>query len=304
MKHEAQNRQQLIQYNNPFISNMEFRILKKNTILQKYSFFFMVLFLAIVKSSLAQDKDSIEKMKEFISVCNDYKQLPLQLELQFQQRANILTQEGDTLTAKAQFYLQKEGTYIQFGELEQIVTDSTALMISQNLKRMLVLSNHQGVNAQMASYMGVMVSPAMRKQMSNRYRIRSGTAEDKEGILQLESRIMLAGSNVPKEEIRAYYKKESHYPDSIIQIKRNLVVLDSLSYTSYLSNPMFSGRLLQIPDAGYFLIKEKTVTYMFIRIDHQAGTELPVRIKDRIRKREDGSFEPMPLYQDYLLSQN
>src|SRR5437016_3249819 len=96
----------------------------------------LLFFLFLVMPGRAQEPDSLDAVRTFVQVCNTYKQLPLQMTLGIHNTTNLVTGAEDTVQARATFYLQQHGSYIRFGELEQVANDSLMLLVSDNLKQM------------------------------------------------------------------------------------------------------------------------------------------------------------------------
>src|SRR5436305_1444655 len=87
--------------------------------------------------------DTLSTLRTFMTVCNSYKQLPLQLEVALRRSTNLVTGQEDTMKVNVRFCLQKEGSYVGFGELEQLTDDSLLLLVSNKLKRMILYPNHR-----------------------------------------------------------------------------------------------------------------------------------------------------------------
>ena len=92
-------------------------------------------------ASFAQKKDSLAPLREFLNVSNSYKQMPLYLEVELKNSTNFITSERDTMAAIGKFYLQQNISYMQFGEMEQLVTDSIAILVSDEMQRIIVNLN-------------------------------------------------------------------------------------------------------------------------------------------------------------------
>src|ERR1700753_2944858 len=86
----------------------------------------------------AQQKDSIATMKLFLRVCNTYKTLPVQVDVDIANSANYIVEARDTSHTRVRFCLRKEGSYIAFDEMEQIANDSLMLLVDTTMRKMLL----------------------------------------------------------------------------------------------------------------------------------------------------------------------
>src|SRR6478609_8512062 len=106
----------------------------------------------VVNASPYQDSskiDSVQLIKEFFQVCTSYRESPLFLKLSYASSANYISNASDTSKIEAVFYLTKTASYIKFGEMEELVSDSLALIVSNDLQRMILFTNTKQILRQM-----------------------------------------------------------------------------------------------------------------------------------------------------------
>src|ERR1700754_731752 len=83
--------------------------------------------------------------------------------------ANLVTNREDTIHAQVKLCLQQEGSYVSFGELEQVANDSLLLLVSNGLKRMIIYSNGKSVASQMKQYMGIQFKDSSLRTLTGKY---------------------------------------------------------------------------------------------------------------------------------------
>ena len=96
----------------------------------------------------AQERETAQLFKKYVNVCNTYKQLPLQLEIEYKRSTNMVLSNDDSTTMKGIFYIQKDGAYIKFGDAEQIITDSLVLIVMTNIKQMVLSESNVDIAGQ------------------------------------------------------------------------------------------------------------------------------------------------------------
>jgi len=272
-----------------------------NTIkLQALSVFSLLLSTA----TMAQQPDTLQAIKTFVKVCNAYKQLPLQMDVSMTNSTNFVTDREDTFHTQAKFYLQQEGSYVSFGELEQVVSDSLMLLVSNNLKRMMVYATNRSVASQLQQYLGFQLKDSSLYAIAARYTAVLVAADKGTAGIEVSSRALVPHTGLPKETIRIQYKEASSQPSNIVQLKRSLLPVDSVTWQSYVQKPEWAGKLVTGLHNNLFLVKEQVSVFGYENISHIADAKLPVRISDRIRQEEPGRYAPAKAYEDYRLTQN
>jgi hypothetical protein len=250
----------------------------------------------------AQKKDSVAIIREFINVSNAYKTLPLHLVMEYRQGNNLVFPGEDTTVQTGEFYVTQSGSYTHFGEMEQIVNDSTMLIVSNQMQRMIFYTNAREISARAKAMMGMPVPDSSVLHLFQQYRAEKSTASKNDtAIIELRSRTMVNGTELPKELIRIRYNSVTQEPFDVVQIQRSLITMDEgQSDEWYASNKI----PIVVNASGKFLLKEQTGIFTYKSIEHRDAIKLPVAISDRISRTDEGNYMPVKAYENYLLSQN
>jgi hypothetical protein len=248
-------------------------------------------------------QDTLAPLRDFVNISSGYKQLPLYLKLELKNSTNFITGEADTVSARGEFYVRKENSYVQFDEFEQVVNDSLAVIISHKLQQMIVFTNAGPITNRMLSMMGAAVPDSSVKNLSAKYSAVEKTISEKVGGVMLESRTPLYGTSLPKETISLEYSRGSRMPERITTLRRNLLKLDSLQYQQLQQEPDLIKNLLAL-EGSYFLIKEQVTAYIYNAIEKTATVKVPVKVYDRIVAGADGGFSPVKGYEGYQVIKN
>ena len=241
-----------------------------------------LLLLSIVQVN-AQQKDSAQTMKKFISICTKYRQqVPLHLSMEYNSIANVITRADDTANVTAEFYMVAKGAYMQFGEMEEIVNDSMALLVSGKMNRMFLYKDAQPVIAQLKAAMGMQVQKSSVEEWCKKFEVYKKAIGSNESI-ELISRNKLYNTNLFKESILMIYEASSMNPIEVVNLKRGLIRISQDDYDHYNADPLFAGKLYNISNA-YYLVKEQKMMFTYKSINHNPGLALPVNIEDRIAK--------------------
>jgi hypothetical protein len=252
----------------------------------------------------AQQQDSLNSIRTFIKVCNSYKQLPLQLEASIERSVNFATGKEDTGIVQATFCMQEDASYVRFGDLEQLVEDSLMLLVNGTLRRMLLYATHQSVQGQLNRYLGMHLADASVIKLAGLYAVWPLRTENNTTGMELKSRSCLFNTHLPKDEIRLLYDPVNNEPARIVQLRRSLIMVDSLTYDSCLTDPAFEDRVIKTAGSDYFIVKEQSTTFLFTNISHTTGMKLPARLADRITAEGGGKYIPVKPFDNFLLTQN
>lgn len=272
----------------------------------KHNNLYAILTVCILYSGVVsgQGKDSVQEMRLFLEVCNAYKQLPLQLDLDMRRTSNLINSEEDTLQSHISVYMQNEGSYIAFGELEQVADDSLLLMVSNKSKRMALYRHPLSMVRQLKRYLGIQLRDSTVTQLTGRYAIKGNDLDNDTSTMVLNSRAVLYQSSVPKESIAVRYVAANRELLQVAQTIRDLVPVSKTVYEEYLQKPGFEGKVLSIADSSYFLVRERVSWFDYKKIGHRGDQRLPVRIGDRIEGDLTGQYSPVREYQDFELTRN
>jgi hypothetical protein len=267
----------------------------------------LLCWLFSILPARAQQPDTLGNLKTFLQVCNAYKQLPLQMTLGIHNTTNLVTGAEDTIQASVTFYLQQQGTYIRFGELEQVANDSLLLLVSDNLKQMMLYNHQQSVAGQLQQYLGFQWQDASLQQIAARFKATVVPLQNDTACIELASRQPLPHTTLPRETVRVVYDPVSGTPFRVEQLKRTLVPLNEDVYNNFAADAAWQGQLLKLTDkkeALFFAIRQQASLYTYENISHEPGKKLPVTISDRIAAAGTGAYTPAKAYADYLLTQN
>ncbi|MBS1663437.1 MAG: hypothetical protein JST68_20510 [Bacteroidetes bacterium] len=258
-----------------------------------------ILLLGIVFCR-AQKQDQMESLKLFMKVCNNYKQLPVQVDMDIVNTCNYLMDEGDTGHVQARFVLCKEGTYIGYGEIEQIANDSMLLLVSARMKRILVYSHPNTIAGQLKNSIGWQLKDSSLERLATRYFVGMSVIAKDTAEIEIIGKTMVRQTDVPREAIRVRYDPVSLQPYEIRQTKRSLVPISAESYRELSARA--DGSLLLQKDSSYYIVREQVSVYRYDRISHQENGALPVTVADRIRKDNEGNYRPVSKYEGYGVS--
>jgi len=247
--------------------------------------------------------DSLELVREFMAVCNSYKTLPLQLSLQVQRSSNIALEREDTLTTDAKFYLHEQGGYVRYGELEQVVNDSLMLLVSNEMKRMLLYQNDKRGAEQMVSFIGLQIKDSTLESIGKKFICISHSTDTDTAVIELQSRGKIHQSELPKESIVIRYSRVSKNPYEVVQIQRSLIKISEEQYKSLNTLGIYGGKLLQA-EGSFFVIKEDGSRFLYQSIAHNADMQIPVSVFAKIKKDETGNYVPVKQFEDYVLTIN
>lgn len=246
--------------------------------------------------------DTTAAIKEFMAICNQYKKLPLHLTMQHSNSATIAAAREDSATTNADFYMTEQGSYIKYGNVEQIVNDSLMLMISPDQQVMMLYQNLQSMQGQLKNYTGLQMADSSVLVMANGYASAFLPADNEDkGIIELKNRVPLPGTDMVKEVITLTYNTKSKEPEQVMYIRRTLIPVDKAEFDSLPGRENISDKLVIIKD-NYFLVNERKGIFDYKMISHNAEIKLPVSITDRIMRNQRGEFIPVKGFGNYHLS--
>ncbi len=264
----------------------------------------IMICLLLSTGARGQREDSLSNMRLFMKVCNAYKQLPLQLELEMRNFTNLVTRDEDTSRIHARFFIHENGSYIEFGELEQVANDSLLLLVSNKLKRMILYGHRISMPDQFKKYLGIQLKDSSLMQLAAKYTAYPAPSEKDTSVMEVNSRSLLFHTSLSKESIRVKYNPSNFQLLGIVQTTRSLVPVNREVYNEYVAKEEYKEKLLNVSDSDFFIIREQVSAFEYNRITHQQGDQLPVRVSDRIVGDAAGKYSPAPKYQDFLLTQN
>ena len=269
---------------------------------------YLIIILTIVTSyTQAQRKrkaiaqgDTLALYKTLVHKSSQLQQLPLYLEMELVKSTNFITAEEDTMRMQATFYLKPGISYVQFGDAEQLVNDSLALLVSDKLQRMILYRNVQPLLQRMQMITGLQYTDSSIQQMAQRFSIDATTPAS----IVLASRDLLYGTSLPKESQELQYDAGSGEPVKVITLKRTLLPVSEEDYKTLREQGWAAGKLLTIAGKGQYLIREQTSSFIYRKLSHDAGMTIPVNMNDRIVQLTEGAFTPVKAYEHYAITLN
>lgn len=253
-------------------------------------------------TAYSQKKDTLSLIREFATVSSSYKQMPMYLEMEMKNTADFITGEEDTMSVSGVFYLTQGGSYVRFGEFEQVVNDTMALLVSDTMKRMIIYPDAATVVNQMRKMMGGTLPDSSVKMLSARYTAEKKTDGLGNTVLFLKSRMLIYGTGLPKETIELVYDSKAKLPKQVRTTRKILIVSDDEQYTAWQQDPALAEKLITA-DGKHFLVKELSTVYDYRKIEY-TDVKVPVGVTDRVTRMEDGSYQPVKNYQGYIVTMN
>jgi hypothetical protein len=251
-----------------------------------------------------KNNDTLAVLRSFMQINNSVRQLPVYLEMELINSTNFITGEQDTARMQATFYVKQDVSYIRFGEAEQLVNDSMALLVSDKLQRMILYAHAQPILKQMQGFVGMQGQDSSILEMANKFIAQSLPLVKNIASITLSGRDLLYGTSLPKESIALEYDAATKQPLKVITVKRTLLPVSDEDYRTLTEQGTATGKLLTIEGKGHFLVKEQTGAFVYSKITHDAGIAMPATINDRIIKNEQGKFTPVKAYEAYAVTLN
>jgi hypothetical protein len=261
-----------------------------------------ILLLTGIRRVLAQ-ADTLASMRQFLRVCNDYKRLPVQLEVEIRGSSNLVLAATDTARMTARFILCNKGSYISMDGLEQLANDSLMLVVNPATKRMQLYPNRQSVAVRMQQLRGRQLRDSSVAQLAAKYIISSQKQGRDTALIRLGSRTCLPHTTFPLQELQVDYDPVTQRPFAVSQLERSLVSVSDSLFRAAAARPEWTGKTVSVHDSNFYLVREQTQVFYFQRIDHQAATDPPVRISDRITADLTGGYRPVKDFAAFRLTQ-
>jgi hypothetical protein len=264
-----------------------------------------ILFLLITVTVYSQRKkektDTLLPFREFAAVCNLYKQMPVQLSLHYQKTTTFPVEEEDTANTTADFYLTPKGTYIKFGNLEQIANDSFIVMISNEQQMMMLFENTINIQQRFSNYMGFQMADSSVLKMAKEYSAVFLPGSEGRGIIELKNRSPLPGTDMIKEIITVTYNEKTKDPQKVVHLRRSIIPIEKEDWESFAGKETVKDKLLIIND-HYFLLNERNTVYDYKNISHSSDMKLPVTVGERVVRNTKGELVPAKGYEEYHLT--
>jgi len=252
----------------------------------------------------ATSNDTLKVLGEFVQVSNQYQWAPLYLELTLKNSTNFITGGEDTAITNAVFYITKDLSYARFGDAEQLVNDSLALLVNDKMQRMIIYSNARPVLAGFRLMTASGRRDSSIQELAKKFNARYLFTQQNEQIIRLDSRELLYTTTFSRESIELQYNATSKEPVRLITIKRTLYPVTEDVYKQLKDRADMDGKLLTIAENRLYVVKEQQGSFEYKKIAHDANMKLPAVIADRITRNEEGGFSPLKQYEHYAVTIN
>lgn len=240
-------------------------------------------------------------VKEFVTVCNSYKKLPLHIQIRQNNTALIVASEEDTAATDADFYITPQGSYIRYGNTEQVSDDSFRVVVSNDQQLMMIYTSTENIQQQLNMMTGFQMSDSSIDKISEKYSAVIYPVENEQAVVELKNRLPLPGTDLVKESVTIKYNNTTKEPAAVIYMRRSLIPIDSADWGTGAEYAALKDKLIKTKES-WFIINERTQTYTYKKIDHDAGIKLPVSIAERIKRTAQGEFVAAKGFEDYYIS--
>lgn len=247
-------------------------------------------------------RDTLAVFRDFVALSNAYKQVPFYISMEIKSTTNLVVQPDDTLTVSGEFYIRKEGAYVQMSGFEQLIGDSMALLVNNQLRQMVLYRDAAPVISRMKDMMSAAVGDSSLAGWAKRYTASVSDPSGGEAVITLQSREQLPESGLSKETITLRYDPSARLLKEVVTVRRRLLAIDSAQYAELSGRPELSGRLLAPEAGGYFVIREEQQAFVYTEVEPGTQRRLPVLITDRILRTPEGEYRPVKGYEGYRLS--
>jgi hypothetical protein len=258
-----------------------------------------IAFLLIATTLFAQTKEDKKLFATFVSVCNTYKQFPLQLTVEYSKASNFPLPEEDSKVKEGLFCFEKGAAYIKFGELEQVMNDSLALVIMTSIKHMVLSQKNKDEGDQLNKLMNIVVTDSSIKTLAKKYNITQKAVDNNIGSLKITSKKNLTATELPSDELLVLYNLKTQEPQRIETLKRGLIKKERVT-----ADMKVEATTVTIPQKGDYLLKEDKTIFVYKSIAHVPNYAIPVKIADRIAKDDTEIYIPAKGFETYKLTIN
>jgi hypothetical protein len=245
----------------------------------------------------SQKKEQRALFGEFMQACNAYQQLPLHLNMSCRVSSGLPAAQEDTAMVNGDFYITGNQAYIRFGSTEQLLDDTMALVVMNDIKHMVAYQNSQPLAAQLKSIMNRPLAGETVDQLIEKYRITKIPLDKETLLLRIESKKPVYEGMEPAVTVELTCNTALTMPQKIITTKRSL-------YKMAEQEAQAQVKTTTIPGKGIFGVREAVTTFFYNKIEHIPGLQLPVAIKDRVMKGTEENLVPAKAYEDYTVTEN
>ncbi|MEO6542242.1 MAG: hypothetical protein ABIN74_14665, partial [Ferruginibacter sp.] len=228
----------------------------------------LTIFVFLQLNLFAQSAETSLLFKKFIHVCNAYKQLPLQLTIEYKKLSNIPLDGTDSTLMEGVFYMDKDAAYINFSGAEQIITDSFALVVMKGINQMMLSENNASIAIQVNRMINMPVMDSSIENFSKKYTILQKKSDKETGVLEITGRKNLNSTDITTETVTLIYDIRTNNPKKIVTVKRSLLKKPADG------NLPFTATTVSVPQKGDYLIKEDVTEYVYKIITHDENKKM------------------------------
>ena len=248
--------------------------------------------------STAQQKEQKKLFNEFMMLCNAYKTMPLYLNLGYKVSSNLPAGKEDTTMVTGDFYLAPGQAYIRFGQMEQVLNDSLAAVVMNDIKHIVLHKNNQPLTEQLNAMAGKPLSGESLKNLMEQFYITKTMSDNTTAVFRLQSKSTVYENMDALTTIEYTCNTVLAVPQKAVTVKRALFRVTG-------SATAFPGvKYLEVPGKGKFGIKETITTFLYNKVEHKPAMKMPVIINDRVFITAGKTAAPASGYEDYYVSEN
>lgn len=278
---------------------------KQNRIIKPFrTLFVLIILLPAVMIVQGQKENDISAFSEFTKFKDVYNDLPVQLTIDVSGSANPVTEPGDTARTKLNLFYGLHNFYMEAEGLEEIINDSLIIIVNNPARLIQIYPNTMTVKEAIGKSMSEFMADTNVLRGQNHF---SGKiTEPSKGLKQISlvSNATVSGTSLPGEILSVTYHGSSNEPVEFVKSRTRLLPVDSVVYTTLVQQKEYNGRLFRKEGQEgeyYFLAKEISTSYHFIKITHKVG-RAPVLQEDRIVLTNEGLYQCAPGFTQYLIS--
>lgn len=257
----------------------------------------LMMIMSVHLAGITQKQDNQSLLRDFVQISNNYQRRPVDLQIAMSSRTNFLMDQMDTIQMAGEFYLRDNAGYIRFGQVEQIVNDSMAVLVNDELQEMIVYRNANKIIEFMKKRVQFAMPDSSIQKLQERYVVESVQQGD-ESLIRLKSRMLIDSTQMPRETIELLYDAKTKMPKQVSIMRRSLLPLDMYEAALTTVDP---ARTLVNIGGHVFFVREQSTAIVYKKLVQPASGEVPVKPEDRIARTVDGGFAPTANYKDYRL---
>jgi hypothetical protein len=250
----------------------------------------------------AKTEDSIKLLKQFVDVGKIYQTPPVQVNVTYQKKNNDFSIKKDSSSISAKFIIQDDfNAYIDFGNMEQIISDSIVVVIAKDVKRIIVYSgSKEQMRKKMLKLGFANYHDSAYKQLLERYGVKKNKHLDNIETIELKSKQLVFNTKKPQEEISLSFNSTTLEPIEMTTKKRSLKKIEEVDGVTNIDKK--NHELITIENKGSYWVYEEIEIFEFNSIQHQKNFELPYKISDRIIKTTFNEFKPAKGFEGFNIT--